>query len=176
MHLAEILRPPNRITILATALVCGAGVQLYTIPEVVTRVSQPINLPAPERDEHTFKPRQPKPYKLIGQRPLFTEGRRPWIDSAQSVSEPPIDPGKPPSLKTTVAGTITTPEQKIAFVRDKVSGDVLTLEEGEVFSNEDTQWRVHQVSERVVSFLSQAPQAPSKVNLAVGGSSEPVPD
>ena len=140
-------------------------------------VSEPVAIPLPlPLPTVSYPDRNQRPYKLIGQRPLFTEGRRPWVDVAQAVPTPPTEPTEPPSLKTTVAGTITTPEQKIAFVKDKTSGDVLTLEEGEVFSNENTQWRVYQVGERVVSFLSQEPQAPSKVKLEVGGSSEPVPD
>lgn len=97
-------------------------------------------------------------YRLVGQRPLFNDDRRPHLGESAELDElAGIDPegGPPVDLTAVVAGIIITPELRIAMVRDEKTRKTMKVREGMPLEGELGSWSVRQIEARKVSFDGQ---------------------
>lgn len=155
------------LSALVVTLLGGFIAQFYPNAQDIAWISEAIELPA-HRETVPFTHRSPAPYKLIAQRPLFTESRQPWKETLQQEKLSPNGPPKRDSFRKSVAGTITTPNQKIAFVVDDESGNVAVLKEGEIVDSRNMQWLVERVDQATVSFTTNGIDSTSTVTVEVG--------
>lgn len=99
-------------------------------------------------------------YRLVGQRPLFNDDRRPYIGDEEAlppgvgpdgkpIDDPPVD------LTAVVAGIIITPEHRIAMVRDEKTRKTMKVREGMPLEGELGSWSVREIEPRKVSFDGQ---------------------
>jgi hypothetical protein len=81
----------------------------------------------PRSEELTLPPLDS--YDLVGERPLFVEGRRPPAEEPEEEEEPVVEETPPPEL--TLMGVYMTPEGATALVRNEETKEVLRRRTGE---------------------------------------------
>ena len=99
-------------------------------------------------------------YRLVGQRALFNDDRRPYIGDEEELPPgvgpdgEPLD-APPVDLTAVVAGIIITPEHRIAMVRDEKTRKTMKVREGMPLEGELGSWSVREIAPRKVSFDGQ---------------------
>lgn len=119
-------------------------------------------------------------YTALLMRPLFTEGRRPSPEpeagsteaTNQDQSAPPPTPSLPPP-NVRLTGTLITPSQTIALLRDNASGKVERVPVG----GEVAGWRLEKVLEDKVVFTlgGQVHEVPLRLEEEQGAKSGATP-
>lgn len=99
-------------------------------------------------------------FAVITNRPLFFADRRlPIINSGDEVAEQPQEEEAPveeptPDLNAKVAGIVITPDMKLAMVNDQNTNQTLVLREGMSMEGEKAAWRVEEIRDRGVRFVT----------------------
>ncbi|MEM1081617.1 MAG: hypothetical protein AAGH65_08555, partial [Pseudomonadota bacterium] len=87
----------------------------------------------------------------------------PVIDSGQEIEEAPvvepITEEPTPDLNAKVAGIIITPTMKLAMVNDQNTNETLVLQEGMSMSGEKAAWRIEEIRNRGVRFVTDRGEA-----------------
>lgn len=136
-------------------------------PTTVRWVTESITLPEPQPTSDVATLRQRESYRLIAQRPLFSENRKPWTaDSNLPIDVPPTDP-KLSNFGKTVSGTITSPNNRIAFVRDHTTGHIAAMREGAAFFDQMQAWLVQRIDQDRVQFLKEEDHSSIEVFINV---------
>ena len=99
-------------------------------------------------------------FAVITGRPLFFADRQlPIIKSGDEVAEQPQEEEAPveeptPDLNAKVAGIVITPDMKLAMVNDQNTNQTLVLREGMSMEGEKAAWRVEEIRDRGVRFVT----------------------
>jgi hypothetical protein len=73
----------------------------------------------PEREPVSFEPPDPEAFEVIGERPLFSPSRLPFVPP--TTSEPVVEPDQPPPepLLAELVGVVLTADQRAAMVQEE---------------------------------------------------------
>jgi len=125
----------------------GMGGLLYVQWEIAPEQAPPLPPQSDATPEQEEAPESaatdrllgdPQSYEVISQRPLFVEGRRP-PEEAEQQAPAPEQAGAVEGLD--FSAVLITPEQKIAWVKDAATGELVRLEPGKKIRG----WTVQEV-------------------------------
>ena len=128
-------------------MVLGLGGLLYVQWEITPEQAPPpppLGDIAPEQEEAPETAVSDRPlgdsqsYEVISQRPLFVEGRRP-SEEAEQQAPAPEQAGAVEGLD--FSAVLITPRQRVAWVKDAATGELLRLEPGKKLRG----WTVQEV-------------------------------
>lgn len=95
----------------------------------------------PERGPVSFEPPDPEAFEVIGERPLFSPSRRPFVPPA--ADEPAAGPDEPPPepLLAELIGVVLTADQRAAMVQEEGASSPRRVAVGQSVAG----WRVVEV-------------------------------
>lgn len=136
------------LLLVCLALVLVLVVQWHTRLRIehseVSRVGQPVPVdPSPPGENYSAPVLAA--FSDILERPLFTEGRKPYVPAVA-----PAAAARPSPLRLQVEGVVLTPETRIVVVRDLGNRELLRLPEGSSFQG----WVIESVHPGGARFIN----------------------
>ncbi len=124
-------------------------------------------------DEDLTRPMQQIEFRLpafaqyieIGQRPLFTNDRKPRPIDASAATAAATDAPPPVPLNATLLGVLIDPEHQVAILRDNTSSAVMRVRQGMPLPGDLSGWTLQELAPRRAIFDGGAQQGTAELKL-----------
>jgi general secretion pathway protein N len=150
------------LAVIATlqALGVGSGYRLLeeqqvALDEDLTRPMQQIEFRLPAFAQ----------YIEIGQRPLFTNDRKPRPIDASAATAVATDAPPPVPLNATLLGVLIDPERQVAILRDNTSSAVIRVRQGMPLPGDLSGWTLQELAPRRAIFDGGVQQGTAELKL-----------